>query len=280
MAARRYQVAMCSKAGADFGASLFWCVIVAAAVAWVMQEGTGRLTLVAGQTLGEAVRTLTPSGLPLLGRHLLAAFALVGNFAYECNNFAGTMAAIDILLHPPGRDGATNATLVNCSAPTDAHLAGTAVANGTALEPAATSVGELSDGALFARQLINLALAPLTFGLLVSGTTDRWAAHGFPSKTVVVLGVGTQHARCKFLHATLHASLHASASPACLPPTKPVRRRTENAPSAQCVRCMRAVCATPCAPHVRHTCATRAPHMRCVCVLRVRTESRCCSRRS
>ena len=57
-------VTMCSKAGADYGALLFWCVIVAAIVAWVMQEGTGRLTIASGLTLGEAVRALSPALAP------------------------------------------------------------------------------------------------------------------------------------------------------------------------------------------------------------------------
>ena len=71
-------VTMCSKAGADYGISLFWCILVAAVVAWVMQEGTGRLTIASGLTLGEAVRSLSPSGLPLLGRHALAVACVIG----------------------------------------------------------------------------------------------------------------------------------------------------------------------------------------------------------
>ena len=52
-------VAMCSKAGADFKTALLWCVLVASVVAFVLQEGAGRLTLV-----GDIARTASPSDAP------------------------------------------------------------------------------------------------------------------------------------------------------------------------------------------------------------------------
>ena len=65
-------------------------VIIAGAIAWVMQEGSARLTLASGHSLGEAVRLKTTQGWAVVGRYAFACFVLVGNFAYECNNFAGT----------------------------------------------------------------------------------------------------------------------------------------------------------------------------------------------
>ena len=49
-------VAMCSKAGSDFGNALLWCVVVASATAMVMQEASARLTIHADLTLGQALR--------------------------------------------------------------------------------------------------------------------------------------------------------------------------------------------------------------------------------
>ena len=49
-------VAMCSKAGADFKTALLWCVLVASVVAFVLQEGAGRLTLVGGAPPRRATR--------------------------------------------------------------------------------------------------------------------------------------------------------------------------------------------------------------------------------
>ena len=85
-------VAMCSKAGADFHGQLIWCVCVAASIAWVLQEGTARLTITTGRTLAESVRHRTQSRRAASGRCIFAMLCVIGNFAYECNNFAGTSA--------------------------------------------------------------------------------------------------------------------------------------------------------------------------------------------
>jgi len=90
-------VAVCAKAGAEFGVSLAWCAVVAAAVSWTMQDAAGRLAISAGSSLGQAVRSLSPRGVPRLLRLLLTAFVLVGSLAYECNIFSGTLSAITML---------------------------------------------------------------------------------------------------------------------------------------------------------------------------------------
>ena len=85
-------VTMCSKAGADHKGVLIWCVVIAALIAWVMQEGSARLTIASGHTLGESVRHRTDSGRGAVARNIFAVFVVIGNFSYECNNFAGTSA--------------------------------------------------------------------------------------------------------------------------------------------------------------------------------------------
>jgi manganese transport protein len=171
---------MCSKSGADFGGRLIWCILVAAVVAWVMQEGAGRLTVSA-----DAMRTLSPEGMPMLFRHLFALFCCVGNFAYECNNFAGTMAAVEIMLDPPRGDEVlleqqqeevlalagewANGTGLNCSM-NGGSGGGGSDGDHTSLASAQTTLG---DGSLAARQLINVLLGPLVVCLLLAGSTSR-----------------------------------------------------------------------------------------------------------
>uniref|UniRef100_A0A7S2IDQ1 Amino acid transporter n=1 Tax=Haptolina brevifila TaxID=156173 RepID=A0A7S2IDQ1_9EUKA len=149
-------VTMCSKAGADYRTALFWCVIIAACVAWIMQEGSARLTLAAGCTLGEAVRRRTLTGRAVVLRVCFAVFVVVGNFLYECNNFAGAMAAVDILLLPPP---ARNLSAVNCTSGDLGRI---------------EKADEDSTAAFAARQLINLGLGALTLALLMfGGGTER-----------------------------------------------------------------------------------------------------------
>jgi len=104
-------VAMCSKAGADFKTALLWCVLVASVVAFVLQEGAGRLTLVGGASLGEAVRAMSPAGCAARARQALALFVVVGGFAYECNNFSGTMDAVRLVVPDPADQAAINVLL-------------------------------------------------------------------------------------------------------------------------------------------------------------------------
>ena len=108
-------VAMCAKSGSEDDTALLWCVLVAAAVAWAMQEGSARLTLASDRTLGQCLRALTASRRSLRAvRHLLLAFIVVGSFAYTCNNFAGTMAAVDMVVGSAAARTAINLALAPC----------------------------------------------------------------------------------------------------------------------------------------------------------------------
>ena len=105
-------VAMCAKSGSEYDTALLWCVIVAAAVAWVMQEGSARLTLASERTLGQCLRALTSGRRSLRAlRYLLLCFIVLGSFAYTCNNFAGTMAAVDMVVGDAGARTAINLAL-------------------------------------------------------------------------------------------------------------------------------------------------------------------------
>ena len=166
-------VTMCSKAGADYGAQLLWAVCIAAAVAWIMQEGSGRLTLVSGRSLGDAVRHLTPSGVPRIGRHLFAAFCVVGNFAYECNNFAGTMAAVEIMLLPRPNISAPLGDANGAEASASIHGVDCTAADRATIAEAHRSQSELDDSQRAIRLSVNLALFPVTVLLITGGGAER-----------------------------------------------------------------------------------------------------------
>ena len=91
-------VTMCAKSGADTKQALLWCVLVASAVAWILQEASARLTLLSGGSLGDCARTKLPRGGLAVLRRLLAAFVVFGGLSYEANNFAGTMSAVRMLV--------------------------------------------------------------------------------------------------------------------------------------------------------------------------------------
>eukprot|EP00316_Scyphosphaera_apsteinii_P008413 CAMPEP_0119331506 /NCGR_PEP_ID=MMETSP1333-20130426/80716_1 /TAXON_ID=418940 /ORGANISM="Scyphosphaera apsteinii, Strain RCC1455" /LENGTH=449 /DNA_ID=CAMNT_0007341123 /DNA_START=245 /DNA_END=1594 /DNA_ORIENTATION=- len=69
---------------------------MAAAVAWIMQEGAARLTLASGFTLSECIFKLAPRGMPAALRLLLVGCTLVVSLASECNNMIGVVSVIDL----------------------------------------------------------------------------------------------------------------------------------------------------------------------------------------
>ena len=97
-------VIVCSKSGADFGLKLIWSLVLASFVAYVLQEGSARLSIVSGFNLGQAMRVHLCSEdavaqIPAVC-FLVAVGILVGNCAYECNNFVGATAALYALEAP------------------------------------------------------------------------------------------------------------------------------------------------------------------------------------
>ena len=97
-------VIVCSKSGADFGLKLIWSLVLASFVAYVLQEGSARLSIVSGFNLGQAMRIHLGSKdavaqIPIVC-FLVAVGVIVGNCAYECNNFVGATAALYALEAP------------------------------------------------------------------------------------------------------------------------------------------------------------------------------------
>ena len=169
-------VMMCSMAGAEYQEKLFWCVLVAAMVAWIMQEGSGRLTILTGKSLGMAVRALTPrsSGWPYVCRHLLALFCAIGNMGYEMNNFAGTMAAVEIMLEPPQLQIPVDTPA--WASPPPPHMrqaVGNCTSGGDGGGGDHHGAHALPEQLVGTRQLINFALAPVCVGCMLAGSAQR-----------------------------------------------------------------------------------------------------------
>ena len=48
--------ATCARAGAEDDLVLIWCLVAASSVAYILQEESGRLTMVSGSSFGHALR--------------------------------------------------------------------------------------------------------------------------------------------------------------------------------------------------------------------------------
>ena len=107
-------VVTCARAGSEYGLSLIWTLIFATVLAYTLLEGTARLTIVSGMSLGQCLR-VKYNNMAKIYNHalicwLVAISVFFGNTMYECNNFAGGISAI---LAIPGADNST-ALRVSC----------------------------------------------------------------------------------------------------------------------------------------------------------------------
>ena len=86
-------VTTAASAGASHGFSLLWALVFSTVACLVLQEASGRLTIVSGQTLGQVLRTRYSSGFTggLLLVLVLGAI-LLGCAAYEAGNILGGVA--------------------------------------------------------------------------------------------------------------------------------------------------------------------------------------------
>ncbi|XP_040573501.1 divalent metal cation transporter MntH [Lepeophtheirus salmonis] len=107
-------VVTCARAGAEHGLNLIWALIFASLLAYTLQEGTARLTIVSGMSLGQCLRMKYRHGPKLYNTAVIcwivAVSVFFGNTLYECNNWAGGMSAIYSL---PGMEN-TNFIRISC----------------------------------------------------------------------------------------------------------------------------------------------------------------------
>jgi len=96
-------VVTCARAGAEFGLQLIWALLFASLLAYTLQEGTARLTIVSGKSLGQCLRVKYRNGAKIYDTAIICWFVAValflGNTLYECNAWAG---GIDAVLAMPG----------------------------------------------------------------------------------------------------------------------------------------------------------------------------------
>ena len=133
-------VVTCARAGAEFELNLIYVLIFASCLAYTLQEGTARLTINSGLSLGQCLRRKFEHTYKIYNSALIcwvvAICVTVGNTLYECNNFAG---GIDAVMSFPGADELRrNAT--------ESHLGPTAAETG------------LRVGSCFAYAIVVLAL--------------------------------------------------------------------------------------------------------------------------
>ena len=120
-------VVTCARAGAEFELNLIWALLFATCLAFTLQEGTARLTIASGRSLGQCLRIKYRNTWPLnkswcadrlyntaLLGWVVTISVILGNTLYECNNWAG---GIDAVMSLPGTDlqgGAATGLRVGC----------------------------------------------------------------------------------------------------------------------------------------------------------------------
>jgi len=96
-------VTSASFAGANFGFSLLWVVVVSGFLAFVLQEMSGRFSLEYGKDLSASLLSLTPFRfLNLIFAFLAVSAVVLGAVAYEAGNITGAFVGLDALI-PAGK---------------------------------------------------------------------------------------------------------------------------------------------------------------------------------
>ena len=108
-------VVTCARAGAEYGLNLIWALVFASVLAFTLQEGTARLTIVSGMSLGQCLRVKYKNTAKLYDSALICWMVGVsvffGNTLYECNNWAG---GIDAILAIPGTENTVTLRVACC----------------------------------------------------------------------------------------------------------------------------------------------------------------------
>lgn len=91
-------VTTCTIAGADFGYALLWTLLFAVIATYVLQEMSGRIGLVGGMGLGEALyRELTGRVMRVIGIIMVVCAIGIGNAAYQTGNILGAKLGLSSL---------------------------------------------------------------------------------------------------------------------------------------------------------------------------------------
>jgi len=95
-------VTTCSLAGARFGYSLLYAVVLAVITTFILQEMTGRLALASGYDLGEALRDFPSKNITRLLFIILTLSSITfGCAAYEAGNIIGGSLGLEMISSLP-----------------------------------------------------------------------------------------------------------------------------------------------------------------------------------
>jgi Mn2+/Fe2+ NRAMP family transporter len=92
-------VTTAARAGSDFGFVLAWALLFSTAACLVLQEASGRITVLTGKELGEAVRArFSTASWARWVPAVLAAGVVLGCAAYEAGNLLGGVAGLRLVV--------------------------------------------------------------------------------------------------------------------------------------------------------------------------------------
>jgi Mn2+/Fe2+ NRAMP family transporter len=95
-------VTTAARAGSDFGFALAWALVFSTAACLVLQEAAGRVTVLTGRELGEALSDrFRGSRLFAWTPPLLAAGIVLGCAAYQAGNILGAVAGLRLVVGLP-----------------------------------------------------------------------------------------------------------------------------------------------------------------------------------
>jgi len=87
-------VTTAARAGSDFGFALAWALLFSVVACLVLQEAAGRITVLTGKELGEAIRARFGGWVP----GLVAGGIVLGCAAYEAGNLLGGVAGLRLVI--------------------------------------------------------------------------------------------------------------------------------------------------------------------------------------
>jgi len=92
-------ITICTRAGASYGYTLLWAMLLSMIATVVLQEMAARLGLITGNGLSKIVRNALSNKILRLVMILLMISAIfIGNAAYEAGNIAGGVIGIQVLV--------------------------------------------------------------------------------------------------------------------------------------------------------------------------------------
>ena len=89
-------VTICSVAGANFGYSLLWALLISVFACIILQEMSARLGLISGKGLSDCIREeMKNPVLRIFTLFLIFSAIVIGNAAYEAGNITGAVLGIE-----------------------------------------------------------------------------------------------------------------------------------------------------------------------------------------